>query len=180
MTLNFFFFTTNSAHYEHCRFDQFSCHLNHIVLIMNSSMLSLKSSLGIKKMMPGSANKNSANHKSHILNTHTQIAIIGGGFGGIAMAIRLLQQGNQDFLILEKANDFGGTWRENRYPGAACDVQSHMYSLSFAPKTDWSKRYAEAPKYLSYIQNVTREYNLKQFCRFNCEVLSSQYNESTL
>ena len=102
---------------------------------------------------------------------HTQIAIIGGGFGGIAMAIRLLQQGNQDFLILEKANDFGGTWRENRYPGAACDVQSHMYSLSFAPKTDWSKRYAEAPEIFDYIQHVTREYNLKQFCRFNSEVL---------
>lgn len=110
---------------------------------------------------------------------HTQIAIIGGGFGGIAMAIRLLQQGNQDFLILEKANDFGGTWRENRYPGAACDVQSHMYSLSFAPKTDWSKRYAEAPEIFDYIQHVTREYNLKQFCRFNSEVLSSRYNEST-
>lgn len=63
--------------------------------------------------------ENTENHKI----SKTQIAIIGGGFGGIAMAIRLLQNGIQDFTILEKANDFGGTWRENRYPGAACDVQ---------------------------------------------------------
>ena len=63
----------------------------------------------------------------------TKIAIIGSGFGGIAMAIRLIQSNIHDFIILEKANDVGGTWRENHYPGAACDVQSHMYSLSFAP-----------------------------------------------
>ena len=65
-------------------------------------------------------------------------AIIGAGFGGLAMSIRLLQSQMNDFVILEKTNDVG-TWRENQYPGAACDVQSHMYSLSFAPKTDWSK-----------------------------------------
>ena len=127
-------------------------------------------------MMPEATTKTSQN-KTTPNTLRTQVAIIGGGFGGIAMAIRLLQQGNQNFLILEKANEFGGTWRENRYPGAACDVQSHMYSLSFAPKTDWSKRYAEAPEIFSYIQSVTQEYNLKQFCRFNCEVLSAKYDE---
>lgn len=117
-------------------------------------------------------------NKSTTTTLRTQVAIIGGGFGGIAMAIRLLQQGNHDFLILEKANEFGGTWRENRYPGAACDVQSHMYSLSFAPKTDWSKRYAEAPEIFSYIQHVTHEYNLQQYCRFNCEVHTAKYDEN--
>ncbi|GAA5556367.1 hypothetical protein Asch01_01069 [Acinetobacter schindleri] len=69
-------------------------------------------------------------------NNTTKIAIIGAGFGGIAMAIRLQQQGMTDFIILEKSNDFGGTWCENQYPGTACDVQSHMYSLSYAPKAD--------------------------------------------
>ncbi|MFI7918112.1 NAD(P)-binding protein, partial [Acinetobacter baumannii] len=82
------------------------------------------------------------NAKQHAIQK-TKIAIIGAGFGGLAMAIRLLQSQQSDFFILEKSNDVGGTWRENRYPGAACDVQSHMYSLSFAPKTDWSKRYAD-------------------------------------
>ena len=65
-----------------------------------------------------------------------KVAIIGSGFGGLAAAIKLLKSGIDDFIILEKADDVGGTWRENQYPGAACDVQSHMYSLSYAPKTD--------------------------------------------
>ncbi len=94
------------------------------------------------------------NAKQHAIQK-TKIAIIGAGFGGLAMAIRLLQSQQSDFFILEKSNDVGGTWRENRYPGAACDVQSHMYSLSFAPKTDWSKRYAEAPEIFDYIQDIT-------------------------
>ena len=100
----------------------------------------------------------------------TKVAIIGAGFGGLAMAIRLLQSQINDFVILEKTNDVGGTWRENQYPGAACDVQSHMYSLSFAPKTDWSKRYAEADEIFGYIQDITEQYKLKNYCKFNHEV----------
>lgn len=100
------------------------------------------------------------NAKQHAIQK-TKIAIIGAGFGGLAMAIRLLQSQQSDFFILEKSNDVGGTWRENRYPGAACDVQSHMYSLSFAPKTDWSKRYAEAPEIFDYIQDITDQYQIK-------------------
>ena len=107
----------------------------------------------------------------------TKIAIIGSGFGGIAMAIRLIQNNIHDFIILEKANEVGGTWRENQYPGAACDVQSHMYSLSFAPKADWSRRYAEAPEIYTYIQSVITKFDLKKYCQFNTEVLAAKYNE---
>lgn len=107
----------------------------------------------------------------------TQVAIIGSGFGGLAMAIRLLQANIHDFIILEKADDVGGTWRENQYPGAACDVQSHMYSLSFAPKTDWSKRYAEAPEIFDYIQDLIQQFNLKKYIQFNQEVVSTRYDE---
>lgn len=110
----------------------------------------------------------------------TQVAIIGAGFGGLAMAIRLLQANIHDFIILEKANDVGGTWRENQYPGAACDVQSHMYSLSFAPKTDWSKRYAEAPEIFDYIQDLITNYNLKKYIKFNQEVVTTKYDEQAL
>ncbi|MDM1247499.1 NAD(P)/FAD-dependent oxidoreductase [Acinetobacter sp. R933-2] len=115
-----------------------------------------------------------ANHKP---TQKTQIAIIGAGFGGLAMAIRLLQANIHDFIILEKADDVGGTWRENQYPGAACDVQSHMYSLSFAPKKDWSKRYAEAPEIFDYIQDLIKEYELKKYIQFKQEVISTTYNE---
>lgn len=106
---------------------------------------------------------------------HTKVAIIGAGFGGIAMAIRLQQHGIYDFIIIEKGSDFGGTWRDNQYPGAACDVQSHLYSLSFAPKSNWSKRYAEAPEIFSYIQDLVTDYNLRAFCRLNTEVLAAHY-----
>lgn len=114
---------------------------------------------------------------NHEPTQKTQIAIIGAGFGGLAMAIRLLQANIHDFIILEKADDVGGTWRENRYPGAACDVQSHMYSLSFAPKKDWSKRYAEAPEIFDYIQDLIKEYELKKYIQFKQEVISTTYNE---
>ena len=107
-----------------------------------------------------------------------KVAIIGSGFGGLAAAIKLLKSGIDDFIILEKADDVGGTWRENQYPGAACDVQSHMYSLSYAPKTDWSKRYAEAPEIFKYIQNLIQDFQLKPFIRFNQEVTSTRYDEN--
>ncbi len=108
---------------------------------------------------------------------HYQVAIIGAGFGGLAMAIRLLQRNIHNFLILEKSNEVGGTWRENQYPGAACDVQSHLYSLSFAPKTDWSKRYADAPEIFQYIQDVVQQFNLREYCQFNSEVVHTEYHE---
>ncbi|WP_180111755.1 NAD(P)/FAD-dependent oxidoreductase [Acinetobacter sp. YH12136] len=106
-----------------------------------------------------------------------QVAIIGAGFGGLAMAIRLLQRNIHNFVILEKSDEVGGTWRENQYPGAACDVQSHLYSLSFAPKTDWSKRYAEAPEIFQYIQDVVQQFNLREYCQFNSEVVHTEYHE---
>ncbi|MBT0886187.1 MULTISPECIES: flavin-containing monooxygenase [Acinetobacter] len=108
---------------------------------------------------------------------HYQVAIIGAGFGGLAMAIRLLQRNIHNFVILEKSNEVGGTWRENQYPGGACDVQSHLYSLSFAPKTDWSKRYAEAPEIFQYIQDVVQQFNLREYCQFNSEVVHTEYHE---
>ena len=71
--------------------------------------------------------------------TSTKILIIGTGFAGLGMAIRLKEMGIDDFIIIERANDVGGTWRDNRYPGAACDVPSHLYSFSFEPNADWSR-----------------------------------------
>lgn len=109
--------------------------------------------------------------------TKTKIVIIGSGFGGLAMAIRLKQANLHDFIILEKADQVGGTWRENQYPGAACDVQSHMYSLSFAAKKDWSKRYAEAAEIFDYIQDVTQEFQLESHIQFNQNVESIRYDE---
>ena len=78
-----------------------------------------------------------------IETTHNcRVAVIGAGPGGIATGVRLRQAGIEDFVILERADGIGGTWHRNRYPGLACDIASHFYSFSFAPKPDWSRPFA--------------------------------------
>ena len=74
-----------------------------------------------------------------------RVAIVGTGFSGLGMAIRLKQEGIEDFVVFERADDVGGTWRDNTYPGAACDVPSHLYSFSFAPNPDWSRTFSRTP-----------------------------------
>ncbi|HET8872023.1 MAG TPA: NAD(P)/FAD-dependent oxidoreductase, partial [Aquabacterium sp.] len=108
---------------------------------------------------------------------HVEVAIAGAGFGGLCMAIKLQEAGIHDYVILEKGRDVGGTWRDNTYPGAACDVQSHMYSYSFATKPDWTKRYAPWQEIQQYIRDVTARYGLRSHIQFNQEVVSAVFNE---
>jgi cation diffusion facilitator CzcD-associated flavoprotein CzcO len=110
---------------------------------------------------------------------HVEVAIAGAGFGGLCMAIKLKEAGIHDFVILEKAKEVGGAWRDNQYPGAACDVQSHMYSYSFAPKTNWSKRYAPWSEIQDYILDCTEKYGLRPHIHCNQEVVSAVFNEGT-
>ncbi len=107
------------------------------------------------------------------------VVILGAGFGGLCMAIQLRQQGISNFVILEKAAEVGGTWRDNSYPGCACDVQSHMYSFSFEGKSDWSKRYAPWHEIQQYILDTTEKYGIRPFCRFNQDVSSARFDETT-
>ncbi len=120
--------------------------------------------------------------KAHIPGTTTEVVdvvIVGAGFGGLGMAIKLKQSGNDNFVILEKENEVGGTWRDNSYPGCACDVQSHMYSFSFEGKPDWSKRYAPWQEIQQYILDTTDKYGLRQHLRFGQEVVSANFDEGT-
>ncbi len=105
------------------------------------------------------------------------VVIVGSGFGGLCMAIQLRKAGNDNFVLLEKAAEVGGTWRENSYPGAACDVQSHMYSFSFAPKADWTQRYAPWNEIQQYILDTTDKFFLRPFIRFNCEVTGLHFDQ---
>lgn len=107
----------------------------------------------------------------------TNIAIIGAGFGGLAMAVRLLQKGERDFLILEKASGLGGTWHDNTYPGCACDIPSHLYSFSFAQNPAWTRRYASQPEILAYLRRVAAEHGLEQKIRFNTEITSLAWSD---
>lgn len=106
------------------------------------------------------------------------VLVIGSGFAGIAAAIELTQHGCTDVTILEKAPDLGGVWRENTYPGAACDVPSPLYSFSFAPNPHWSKRYSPQPEILAYLKRVADEYGITPLIRFGVEVASADWDEA--
>src|SRR5690554_3475838 len=88
---------------------------------------------------------------------NTQVLIIGSGFSGLGMAVALKREGKRNFLLLERANDVDGTWRDNTYPGAACDIQSHLYSYSFRPNPRWSRVYAPQPEILDYLRATAHE-----------------------
>ncbi|WP_394837530.1 SDR family NAD(P)-dependent oxidoreductase [Pendulispora rubella] len=109
--------------------------------------------------------------------TSTRVLIIGGGFSGLGMAIRLLQQKVKDFIVLEKAAQLGGTWRENTYPGCACDVPSHLYSYSFAPKTDWSRVFAPQPEIQQYTLDVAARHGVLPYVHFGTEALRGVWDE---
>jgi cation diffusion facilitator CzcD-associated flavoprotein CzcO len=107
------------------------------------------------------------------------IVIIGAGFGGIAMAIALRRAGERDFVMLERAADVGGVWRDNSYPGAACDVVSRIYSFSHDQDYDWSTNFAPQPEILDYVHRVVAKHGVRPHVRFNTEVASARFDEAT-
>src|SRR3954454_7112980 len=94
------------------------------------------------------------------------------------MAIRLKQAGIHDFVLLERASDLGGTWRDNSYPGAACDVQSHLYSFSFEPNPHWTRMYAPQGEIQAYLKHCAQKYELVPHIRFGATVTRAVYDES--
>ncbi len=109
---------------------------------------------------------------------HVHIAILGTGFSGLGMAIRLKQSGQHDFVVLEKASDIGGTWRDNTYPGCACDIPSHLYSFSFALNPKWSHMYSPQHEIQSYLRRSARRFGIIPHIQWNSEMLNATWNES--
>jgi cation diffusion facilitator CzcD-associated flavoprotein CzcO len=105
-----------------------------------------------------------------------RIVIIGGGIG---LGIRLKQAGLTDFVILERSDSVGGVWRANSYPGAACDVPSHLYSFSFEPKADWPGKYAGQSDILAYLEHCARKHGLTPHIRFGAEVTEARWDEGS-
>lgn len=101
---------------------------------------------------------------------HVRVAVIGSGFGGLGAAVRLRREGVTDFVVLERADSVGGTWRDNSYPGCACDVPSHLYSFSFAPNADWPRTFSGQEHIRAYLENVADVFRLRSHIRFNSEV----------
>ncbi|HEU5032637.1 MAG TPA: NAD(P)/FAD-dependent oxidoreductase [Spirillospora sp.] len=107
--------------------------------------------------------------------TRPSIAVVGSGFSGIGLAIGLRRAGFTDITIFEKADGPGGVWRDNTYPGAACDAPSHLYSYSFEPKPDWTRRFAEQPEILGYLRHCAAKYGLTPHFRLRTEVTQAEY-----
>lgn len=106
------------------------------------------------------------------------IVIVGSGFSGLGMAIRLKQSGIDDFVVLERASGLGGTWRDNTYPGCACDVESHLYSYSFAPNPKWSQMWSPQAEILNYLKNCARKFGIESHLKFNCDFQGASWDES--
>ncbi len=109
--------------------------------------------------------------------THLRVAIVGSGFGGLGAAIRLSQQGIDDFLVFERADDLGGTWRDNSYPGCTCDVPSHLYSFSFAPNPGWSRSFSGQPEIWEYLRECAHRFGIVPRIRFGHEVRGASWDE---
>ncbi len=114
--------------------------------------------------------------KSAAAVRHVDVAVLGAGFAGIAMGARLASRGIRDFLIIERAADVGGVWRDNTYPGAACDIRSDVYSLSFAPNPDWSASYGSQPEILEYLRATARGLGLYDQTQFETELESARWD----
>jgi cation diffusion facilitator CzcD-associated flavoprotein CzcO len=106
------------------------------------------------------------------------VAILGAGAAGLCMGIRLLSAGIDSFTIFERSDGVGGTWRDNTYPGAACDVPSHLYSLSFAPKTDWTRKFPEQPEILEYFESLVPRFGLGPHLRLGTSVVSADWDDA--
>ena len=106
------------------------------------------------------------------------VLIVGGGFSGLCVAIKLREAGMNSFLLLEKSDDIGGTWYDNRYPGCACDIPSHLYSFSFEPSPDWSRMYPGQQEIHDYLKRCVQLYELAPHIRLNTRFQEAIWNEA--
>ncbi len=110
-------------------------------------------------------------------NTYDQL-IIGSGFAGLCAAIKLKEQGENNFVILERNDWLGGTWYDNHYPGAACDVESHLYSFSFEPNPNWSRQFSPQHEILKYMEHCAEKYDLNKHLQYNTTVTEAAFDEA--
>jgi cation diffusion facilitator CzcD-associated flavoprotein CzcO len=110
------------------------------------------------------------------MGNDVRVIIVGTGFSGLGMAIQLAKSGIDDFVVLEKAQDVGGTWRDNSYPGCACDIQSHMYSFSFEQNPNWTRSFPSQPEIWDYLRKVADRYDLRRHIRFGQEMVGARWD----
>ncbi len=111
------------------------------------------------------------------VSAHVKILIVGSGFAGLGAAIRLTKDGQTDFLVVERGSEVGGTWRDNTYPGAACDVPSHLYSYSFELNPNWSRSFSPQAEIQDYLRATAEKYGVLERCLFDTAVTSAEWDE---
>ncbi|HVU71908.1 MAG TPA: NAD(P)/FAD-dependent oxidoreductase [Mycobacteriales bacterium] len=111
--------------------------------------------------------------------TEVDVLIVGTGFAGLGMAVQLQRAGRPDFVVLERGGDVGGTWRDNTYPGAACDVPSHLYSFSFAPNPTWTRSFSPQPEIQAYLRSVADRFGVRDRIRFHHTVTDARWDDPT-
>jgi cation diffusion facilitator CzcD-associated flavoprotein CzcO len=109
----------------------------------------------------------------------TEVVVVGSGFAGLCMGIKLRQAGCEDFVILEKADELGGTWRDNTYPGCACDIPSYLYSFSFEPNPHWTRMFAPWDEILAYLKHCATKYGIADKIRYGAELTEAVFDETT-
>lgn len=119
------------------------------------------------------------NHSSVTDQNDLEVLIVGSGFAGLAMGIQLKRSGQDRFLILERAEDVGGTWRDNDYPGAACDVPSHLYCFSFRPNPNWTRVYSPGPEIHRYLQDCARDEGLQPHLQLGTDVTDASWDKAS-
>src|SRR5215211_737847 len=106
-----------------------------------------------------------------------KVAIVGAGFSGLAMAIALKRRGEHDFVVLEEAGDLGGTWRENTYPGCACDIPSLLYSYSFEPNPRWTRHYPRQQEIWDYLRHCAAKYAVTPHIRLRTRMVGAEFDD---
>src|SRR3954468_8984208 len=109
------------------------------------------------------------------MNVEYEVGIVGAGFTGLAAALKLKKAGNNSFIIFERGDEIGGTWRDNIYPGCACDIAVHLYSFAGVPAADWSHKYAPQPEILDYIKKVAADFSLNRHIRLNADITEAKF-----
>ena len=105
-----------------------------------------------------------------------EVLVVGGGFAGLGAAIKLSEAGRSDFVVIERSREIGGTWRDNVYPGAACDVPSHLYSFSFALNPNWSRSFSDGWEIQQYLRHIATRYQVLDKFVFDCELLAAAWD----
>ena len=111
------------------------------------------------------------------MSTDTEVLIVGAGFSGLGAAIALLEDGLSDFVVIERADSLGGTWRDNSYPGCACDIPSVLYSYSEEQNPDWTRAFASQAEILDYLRAVAGRHRLEPHIRYGHELLAADFDE---